>query len=86
MSKGTVLAQIRRQDLNNQQDESSAQVDGDVAQHAQAEQDFNRAKALYATQSLTKPEFDQAQARFASTLAAVNQAKAAQRQAQLTRK
>jgi RND family efflux transporter MFP subunit len=84
VSKGTVLAQIRRQDLKNQADESSAQVDGDVAQHAQAEQDFNRAKALYATQSLTKPEFDQAQARFDSTLAAVNQAKAAQRQSQLT--
>ncbi|MDQ1387548.1 MAG: hypothetical protein QOF56_1002 [Acidobacteriaceae bacterium] len=81
---GTVLAQIRRQDLKNQADESGAQVDAAVAQHAQAEQDFNRAKALYATQSLTKPDYDQAQARFDSTLAAVNQAQAAQRQAQLT--
>jgi RND family efflux transporter MFP subunit len=84
VTRGTVLAQIRRQDLKNQADESGAQVDAAVAQHAQAEQDFNRAKALYATQSLTKPEYDQAQARFDSTLAAVNQAQAAQRQAQLT--
>jgi RND family efflux transporter MFP subunit len=84
VSKGTVLAQIRRQDLQNQVDESGAQVDTAIAQHTQAEQDFNRAKALYATQSLTKPEFDQAQARFDSTHAAVNQAQAAQRQAQLT--
>jgi RND family efflux transporter MFP subunit len=84
VTKGTVLAQIRRQDLKNQADESGAQVDAAVAQHTQAEQDFNRAKALYATQSLTKPDYDQAQARFDSTLAAVNQAKAAQRQAQLS--
>jgi RND family efflux transporter MFP subunit len=84
VTKGTVLAQIRRQDLKNQADESGAQVDAALAQHTQAEQDFNRAKALYATQSLTKPDYDQAQARFDSTLAAVNQAKATLRQAQLS--
>jgi RND family efflux transporter MFP subunit len=84
VTRETVLAQIRVQDLKNQADESGAQVDSAVAQHAQAEQDFNRAKALYATQSLTKPDYDQAQARFDSTLAAVNQSKAAQRQAQLS--
>ena len=60
VTKGTVLAQIRRQDLKNQADESSAQVESAVAQHTQAEQDFKRAKALYATQSLTKPDYDQA--------------------------
>lgn len=84
VTRGTVLARLRRQDLKNQADESGAQVDAAVAQHTQAEQDFNRAKALYATQSLTKPDYDQTQARFDSTLAAVNQAKAAQRQAQLS--
>jgi RND family efflux transporter MFP subunit len=84
VTRGTVLARLRRQDLKNQADESGAQVDAAVAQHTQAEQDFNRAKALYATQSLTKPDYDQAQARFDSTLAAVNQAKAAERQAHLS--
>jgi RND family efflux transporter MFP subunit len=84
VTRGTVLAQIRRRDLKNQADGSAAQVDAALAQHTQAEQDFNRAKALYATQSLTKPDYDQAQARFDSTLASVNQAKAAQRQALLT--
>jgi len=84
VTKGTVLAQIRRQDLKNQADESGAQVDAAVAQHRQAEQDFNRAQALYATQSLTKPDYDQAQARFDSTLATLKQTQAAQRQAQLT--
>ena len=82
---GTVLAQIRPQDLKNQVDESAAQVRClALAQHTQAEQDFNRAKVLYATQSLTKPDYDQAQARFDSTLAAVSQAKAALRQTQIT--
>jgi RND family efflux transporter MFP subunit len=84
VTRGTVLAKIRRQDLKNQADESDAQVDAAAAQHTQAEQDFNRAKALYATQSLIKPDYDQAQARFDSTLAAVNRARAAQRQAQLS--
>ncbi len=84
VTRGTVLAQIRVQDLKNQADESGAQVEAALAQHTQAEQDFSRAKALYATQSLTGPDYDQAQARFDSTLAAVNQSKAAQRQAQLS--
>jgi RND family efflux transporter MFP subunit len=83
-AKGTVLAQLRPQDLKNQVDESAAQLDAAVAQHAQAEQDFNRAKRLYATQSLTRPDYDQAQARFDETLAAVNRAKAEQGQAQLS--
>jgi RND family efflux transporter MFP subunit len=84
VTRGTVLAEIRREDLKNQADESGAQVDAAAAQNTQAEQDFSRAKALYASQSLTKPDYDQAQARFDSTLAAVNQAKAAQRQTQLS--
>jgi len=84
VTKGTVLAQIRPQDLKNQADESGAQVDAAVAQHTQAEQDYQRAKALYATQSVTRPAYDQAQARFDSTLAAVKQAKAAERQARLS--
>jgi len=80
---GTVLAQIRQQDLKNQVDQAEAQVGQATAQHVHAGQDYDRAKALYATQSLTRPDFDQAQARFDSTLAAVNQASAVLHQAQL---
>ncbi len=80
---GTVLAQIRQQDLKNQVDQAEAQVGQATAQHVHAGQDYDRAKALYATQSLTRPDFDQAQARFNSTLAAVNQANAVLHQAQL---
>ena len=80
---GTVLAQIRHQDLKNQLEQAQAQVSQAMAQHVQAEQDYDRARALYATQSLTRPDFDQAQAKFDSTLAAVNQTNAALHQAQL---
>jgi multidrug efflux system membrane fusion protein len=80
---GAVLAQIRQQDLKNQFDQAEAELRQAEAQHLVAAQDFERAKALYATQSLTKPDFDHAQATDDSTLAAVNQARAALRQAQL---
>jgi len=79
----TVLAQIRPQDLKNQVDQAEAQVSQAATQHIQAGQDYKRAKALYGTQSLTRPDFDQAQAKFDSTLAIVNQANAVLRQAQL---
>jgi RND family efflux transporter MFP subunit len=81
--RGTVLAQIRHQDLSNQLDQAAAMVSQAQAQQVQATLDYQRARALYATQSLTKPDFDQAEARFDSTTAAVNQAKANLRQAQL---
>lgn len=83
VGRGTVLAQIRQQDLKNQLDQAEAQLSQAEAQHLQASQDNERAKALFATQSLIKPDFDQAQARFDSTLGAVNQANAALHQAQL---
>src|SRR5260370_24420338 len=72
VARGDVLAQIRQQDLKNQVDQAEAQASQATAQHFHAGQDFEHAKPLYATQSVTRPEFDQAQTRFDSTLAAVN--------------
>jgi len=83
VGRGAILAQIRHQDLKNHVDEAAAALSQAEAQHVDATQDDERAKALYATHSLTKPEYDQAQARFDSTLGAVNQAKATLHQAQL---
>jgi RND family efflux transporter MFP subunit len=83
VARGTVLAQIRHEDLQHQVDQAAAALTQAHAQHVQADLDYERAKALFATHSLTKPEFDQAQARFDSTGGAVDQAKAALRQAQL---
>jgi RND family efflux transporter MFP subunit len=83
VGRGTLLAQIRHQDLNNQLDQAAAAVTQAEAQNLQASQDYERATALYSTHSLTKPEFDQSQARFDSSRGAVDQAKASLRQAQL---
>jgi RND family efflux transporter MFP subunit len=84
VNRGSVLAQIRHLDLKNQLDQAAATLSQAQAQHVEATQNYERAKALYATQSLIKPDFDQAQARFDSTLAGVDQAKAGVHQAQLT--
>src|SRR6266851_4253075 len=80
---GLKLAHIRREDLQNQVAQAQAQLDQATAQHTKADQDFQRAKALYSTQSLTQPDYDQSQAVFNATQAAMDNAKAASRQAEL---
>ena len=82
--QGLTLAHIRREDLQNQVAQAQAQLDQAVAQHTKADQDFQRAKALYSTQSLTKPDYDQSEAAFNGTQAAMDNAKAALLQSQLT--
>ena len=84
VEKGTVLARVRLADMENQVAQAQAQLDQAVAQHAQADQDFGRAKVLFLAQSLTKPDYDQSQQRLNSTLAGVDNARAALRQAELT--
>jgi RND family efflux transporter MFP subunit len=78
------LAHIRREDLQFQVAQAQAQLDQAVAQHTKADQDFQRAKALYSTQSITKPDYDQSQEAFNATQAAMGSAKAALLQTQLT--
>ena len=83
VTRGAVLAQIRHQDLKNQLDQATATLRLVQAQQVEATKDYERAKTLYASESLTKPDFDRAQAKFDSTLAAVDQAKANVHQAEL---
>jgi len=83
VAKNLTLAHIRREDLQNQVAQAQAQVDQAVAQHTKADQDLQRAKALYSTQSITKPDFEQSQAAFDATRAAMINAKAAVRQTEL---
>src|SRR5580704_7909989 len=75
--EGLMLAHIRREDLQNQVAQAQAQLDQAVAQHNRADQDFQRAKALYSTQSITKPNYDQSQEALNSSQAAMDNAKAA---------
>jgi RND family efflux transporter MFP subunit len=83
VEQGLTLAHIRREDLQNQVAQAQAQLDQATAQHTKADQDFQRAKALYSTQSLTKPDYDQSQAAFNATQAAMDNSKAVFRQAEL---
>jgi RND family efflux transporter MFP subunit len=84
VEQGLTLAHIRREDLQNQMAQAQAQLDQAIAQHSKADQDFKRAKALYSTQSLTKPDYDQSEAAFNATRAAMDNANAALLQSQLT--
>jgi RND family efflux transporter MFP subunit len=81
--QGFTLAHIRREDLQHQVAQAQAQLDQAIAQHTKADQDFQRAQALYSTQSLTKPDYDQSQAAFNATQAAIDNAKAALLETQL---
>jgi multidrug efflux system membrane fusion protein len=83
VGRGAVLAQIRHQDLKNQLDQVAATLSAAQAQHDEAAKDYDRAKTLFASESLTKPDYDRAQAKFDSTLAVVDQAKASLHEAQL---
>jgi RND family efflux transporter MFP subunit len=83
VEQNLTLAHIRHEDLQNQVAQAQAQLDQATAQHAKADQDFQRAKALYSTQSLTKPDYDQSQEAFNATQAAMDNAKAALLQTQL---
>ncbi len=84
VEQGLTLAHIRREDLQNQVAQAQAQLDQVTAHHSEADQDFQRAKALYSTQSLTKPDYDRSQEAFNATQAAMDNAKAALLQSQLT--
>jgi RND family efflux transporter MFP subunit len=83
VEQNLTLAHIRREDLQNQVSQAQAQLDQAVAQHTKADQDFQRAKALYSTQSLTQPDYDQSREAFNATLAAMDNAKASVLQAEL---
>jgi multidrug efflux system membrane fusion protein len=82
--QGFNLAHIRREDVQNDVAQAQAQLDLALAQHTKADQDFQRAQALYSTESLTQPDYDKSHEAFNSTQAAIDNAKAALRQAHLT--
>src|SRR5580692_6528690 len=83
VEQNLTLAHIRREDLQNQVAQAQAQLDQAGAQHTKADQDFQRAKALYSTQSLTQPDYDRSQEAFNATHATMDNAKAAVLQAEL---
>ena len=87
--QGTVLARLRQEDYSHQFRQAQAQAEAALqnqqaaqAQLAQgqasqikAQADFSRAQSLFASQSLTRPDFDAAKAQFDSSEAQVRAAR-----------
>ena len=61
---GTVLARVRQADYRGRLDQAAGTVREVVAAHAKARLDLDRARALFETASLTRPELDAAVAAF----------------------
>ena len=83
--KGTVLARVRESDYLDKVNQAKAQLAQAKVATEQAKLDFDRASNLFATQSLTKPEFDAAKARLDATQAVLEGATAQLSEAELAR-
>lgn len=73
---GDVLARVKDEQYRDQVTKAQANLDKALAAARKGDQDFGRAKALNATQSITAPDFDAAEKEFASANAAVQGARA----------
>jgi RND family efflux transporter MFP subunit len=83
VTKGTVLARIRRSDYAEKLGQASASQAEAQAALAQAKSDLDRAKALFAANALTKPELDAAIASVEVNEARLNRGRAAAGEASL---
>lgn len=76
--KGTVLVHIRSAEYEERLQQAASQAAAAEALTTKAKLDFGRATILFASQSLTKPDFDSAQAQYDATQ---SQSRAARAQA-----
>lgn len=83
VSQGTVLVRIRPAEYQEKVRQASSQVEAAEAAAQRATLDFDRAKRLYDSQSMTKPDFDAAKAQHDATQAEVRAARAATGDAQI---
>ncbi len=81
--KGTVLVRIRPSEYEEKVHQASSQVEAAQAAAQRATFDFERAKRLYDSQSMTKPEFDAAKAQYDAAQAEVRAARAGTSEAQI---
>ena len=84
VSRGAVLARIRKSDYVEKLAQASAQQAQAQAALGQAKTDLDRAKSLYAAGAMTKPELDATVARFESYTAQVSGGRAVAGEAGLT--
>jgi multidrug efflux system membrane fusion protein len=71
VKKGTVMAQVRKSDYQAKVSQAASQLAGARASLEHAELDLGRAKNLYAANSMTKSDYDKAQARYGEALGSV---------------
>jgi RND family efflux transporter MFP subunit len=82
VKKGTVLATVRQDDYRHSVEQYAGQVEQAKAVAQKAQQDFDRAKALYAANALTQPDYDAAKAQNDSAQGTLTTAQAVLGQAQ----
>jgi RND family efflux transporter MFP subunit len=80
--RGELLAQIRNAEYQDKVRQASSVADAAQAAAVKAQLDYERATRLYEAQSLTKPDFDTAQAQYDATRAQVRAAVAQTSEAQ----
>jgi RND family efflux transporter MFP subunit len=83
ITRGSTLVHIRASEYEHKVHQVSSQVEAAEASALRAQLDFERAKRLYESQSMTKPEFDAAKAQYDATQAEVRAARAATSEAQV---
>lgn len=81
---GDLLVRIRKAEYQHKVQQSSSQVEAAKAAALKAQLDYGRASRLYGTQSITKPEFDSAQAQYDSTQAELRAAQAQTSEAEIS--
>jgi RND family efflux transporter MFP subunit len=81
VKKGTVLATVRQDDYQHTVEQYAGQVEQAKAGAQKAQQDFARAKALYAANAMTQPDYDGAKAQNDSAQGSLVTAQAALSQA-----
>jgi RND family efflux transporter MFP subunit len=74
--KGTVLVRIRSAEYEDRLQQAASQAAAAEALVTKAKLDFDRAKVLFASESLTKPDFDSAQAQHDATQSQLQAARA----------
>lgn len=83
IGKGAVLVQIRSSEYQDKVHQASSQAAAAEAIAQKAELDFERARRLYDSQSITKPDFDAARAQYDSTRNQLQAARAQTSEAQV---
>jgi len=83
VTRGTVLVRIRSSEYEDKVHQASSQAAAADAIFQKAKLDFDRAAHLYDTQSLTKPDFDSAQAQYDASQEQLKSARALTSEAEI---